>query len=398
MRQLVCVFLGWVLVGCCMPRERQNPGPPNRYAADAGYAFSQRPPCAFEVSATPETVPQAAVDPAVFTDGFSICYTAGHGSGTNGHASSMILANSGTDNSQSRLLLKPDTPTEDILIYRSATSGNQSSVRLTYATDARICVRTEHQQSVVVEVNGVVIDTIDITALSDGWTAGDLHVGEGASSLLPVSGTMDVCGENLTTFWYRTLMVMGQSNVQHLTEANMGGTYALRMRTFASGTDLANDWDPLAPGPEWTSALTFYQNQTGLLLPLHESRLEVLVWGQGERDALDMTKANAYGANLETLYQEVKSQYAPLNRNFLFIVLLLPSWQSQPYNSVVRAAQEAFVLAHPDVASVSGDNLWPDGVKTEEDPDLHYNPTGAAALDVAIGLARATGENQVASL
>jgi len=131
-------------------------------------------------------VPQAAVDPDLFSVGFEIDIWPEHNSGTLGHASGIIYNT--TASNQSYLRLHPQNTTNSRVWYRSATSGALQTANLTFVAGDKITIRVEHQVLVTVSVNDVVTATINLGALVDAYTPADLYVGGSAAGTLPVTG------------------------------------------------------------------------------------------------------------------------------------------------------------------------------------------------------------------
>jgi hypothetical protein len=127
-------------------------------------------------------VPQAAVDAALYSVGFTVDVWLPSGTGSNEMAPSQIF----NTNSSSRnyLRLFPQTTTESRVFYRSATSAAFQSLNYTATINTKHTMRVEHQVENVYSLDDVVEDTEDISTAPDAWIANDLAVGQAVGGTL----------------------------------------------------------------------------------------------------------------------------------------------------------------------------------------------------------------------
>ncbi len=102
-------------------------------------------------------------------------------------------------------------------------------------------------------------------------------------------------------------------------------------------TDLANNWNPDTPGAQYTGLLNAVNSAMAELSVGYDARLTGMIWMQGESDALDLGKANAYETNLRNFIQSVREDLGTANLPFVIGQISdAPAWT---YGSIVKQAQ-----------------------------------------------------------
>jgi hypothetical protein len=124
-----------------------------------------------------------------------------------------------------------------------------------------------------------------------------------------------------------------------------------------SGSNLANEWNPDAPGSYYHQLLTRVQTATVSLqaqYPADDIVIAGFFWMQGEADADNGSFAAAYETNLNHFIDRVRADYGDPNLPFIIGRIRVPSY---PFSAQVRAAQKNVADTKPWVALVNTDYL-----------------------------------------
>ena len=145
-----------------------------------------------------------------------------------------------------------------------------------------------------------------------------------------------------------------------------------------SGSSLRRHWLAAYPtnGQPNYSTLVQYLNARQVEFG---RQLEYVVWLQGETDAGDLTDATNYQANLTTLFTNLRSDLNCPNL-FVMVVQLNAATTFGPYQSMIRAAQAAYVASDPNSVLINVDD-----VPLLVDP--HYGMSGEASIGTACAVA-----------
>ncbi len=157
-------------------------------------------------------------------------------------------------------------------------------------------------------------------------------------------GTMNV-GTNTSVvsgrFGVEYGMAEGFYNLKS-TYPNAFATHPAFLKHVRGNTDLANNWDSTNAANFMYSSMEKAVADARYTLGQKGYRLKLrgFVWFQGESDALDQAKANAYEANLTAFFAGIRSRF---NTPELPIVMCKIAYAYTPpaYLSTVQAAQQA---------------------------------------------------------
>jgi hypothetical protein len=144
----------------------------------------------------------------------------------------------------------------------------------------------------------------------------------------------------------------GQSNARFAQETMWDcsgyGEYVQIASHAKDSTDLAIDWAPASALRVELLARIAAMPRSGV-----GGVKGAFIWWQGEKDASDETKSNAYGANLEALAEDVRT--AAGDANLPIILVLLSTASDRPFKAIVRAAEESFAAADVNCFTVNID-------------------------------------------
>lgn len=136
------------------------------------------------------------------------------------------------------------------------------------------------------------------------------------------------------------------------------------------------DWSPASKGKLFDATASMAQTaaaQAGV-------RAALVLWMQGEDDAKDPGRAQAYGANLAALFCGMRTRWGEADTRIVFGRI----GQAPPYAAAVRAAQAA--------AAAGGDEVMVDTDDLPRQKDgLHLNGAGEIGLGDAFYRAVASG-------
>ncbi|QDT07996.1 hypothetical protein K227x_64260 [Rubripirellula lacrimiformis] len=120
---------------------------------------------------------------------------------------------------------------------------------------------------------------------------------------------------NLTRWHYAGRSVIGIGPIMGMLQATPSDGIVVH---GVSGSNLDEDWDPIAPGPYWSALETRVLRTKNDLVSLGlVPAFDYFVWLQGSGDATE-TRAPLYGANLTTLMSESRDLVG--NDNMIFAI------------------------------------------------------------------------------
>ncbi len=164
------------------------------------------------------------------------------------------------------------------------------------------------------------------------------------------------------------------------------GKAAFIVNSAIVSTPLAVDganptWDPATVGSLWTRATSYHLDQSILRLPTPNYKIPCLIWGQGEQDAGNLTKANAYNANLRALITAFRSRYGATIPVIIVKLRSDVNASSCPYASTVIAAQNDVIDT---VANVYGFSMASYTMRVDllHFTDASYMAAGEAMADL----------------
>ena len=138
------------------------------------------------------------------------------------------------------------------------------------------------------------------------------------------------------------------------------------IKSAASGSSI-NEWLPNKP---------LYQGllrQVKFVAPPHNSKIEAIVWMQGETDARTEQTANAYADNLNLFINSLRQSLKAENLPFL-IGQINQKNASFPMEQTVRSAQAKIASDHPHTLLISNDGL------SKIYDKVHYDAKGLVEL------------------
>lgn len=140
-----------------------------------------------------------------------------------------------------------------------------------------------------------------------------------------------------------------------------------------NGANLAVDWDPSRPDGLYAQMLAVVDTASDAIRARGDTPIpRGFFWMQGESDALDFARANAYEANLTALIARVRSDFGVAD---LPVVLgRLHAEIGFPFLETVRQAQLAVTGADEAVAALSTDSF------ELFDDNLHFSAHGQQRL------------------
>lgn len=138
----------------------------------------------------------------------------------------------------------------------------------------------------------------------------------------------------------------------------------LFIRASVGGTTLNDQWLP-GLGTFFTDAHNYIDAQ----LAAKGATIAAYVWIQGENDAMQVSRAANYAANLATYIAAIRTRYGSVP----FVYGRLNVAASPTYTSVVRAAQDA-------QDGVNGAHMVDQDTKTLRGDGLHYTSTSVLGL------------------
>jgi PKD repeat protein len=130
------------------------------------------------------------------------------------------------------------------------------------------------------------------------------------------------------------------------------------------GTSLAVHWSPTGTYPAAGSGNLFNLAMNWVIAAERASKaqLGVILWIQGESDALDAAQAAAYGTNLGLFFAAVWA----IRPSAKVLICRLPTGNSGAFKADVQAGQDAFVAANPTKTAIYTVNEIP------LDSGIHY--------------------------
>lgn len=155
-----------------------------------------------------------------------------------------------------------------------------------------------------------------------------------------------------------------------------GGRPAI-IQAGVGSTDLASDWLPPS-GTNWTNYLstvnTALTHLTNAGFTYEHSNF---IWIQGERDAQDESKAEAYAANLQTLVNAVINEFGN-GLLFFFIKLGITAIADVPltYASYINNAFDSLAAINNNMYAINSDAA----TLIDEASDVHYDKDGFIEL------------------
>lgn len=158
----------------------------------------------------------------------------------------------------------------------------------------------------------------------------------------------------------------------HYRQDNPSKTVYLIKRA-EGGTSLAVDWDPA--GSLFGQMETFCVNGLSALVSAgHTPTVRAMLWMQGESDANNQTRANAYEVNLNNFISNVRSRCGDTNTRFI-LGRIIDNISNYPYQDIVRPAQQTI--------GAQSKNAW---IDTDSYPIdvVHYTAPGQALLGQAM--------------
>jgi len=150
----------------------------------------------------------------------------------------------------------------------------------------------------------------------------------------------------------------------------------------ASGTDLANAWDPNTGGTYNTFRNVVTNGLTALANAGHTTDIVGMLWTQGERDVVIGTSGQ-YQANLVEFIADVRTRYGT---DLPFFLSQLSSGQTDLVRRASLAELNAVRQAQANVAAIDPNSylIVTDTFGLNSD-DLHFNAAGQMALGQAFG-------------
>lgn len=155
---------------------------------------------------------------------------------------------------------------------------------------------------------------------------------------------------------------------------SMPGTKIALIKHSVGSTYLATNWRPPSSGgtvgPLFTAMLATVKSGLASLDPQYTPEWGGMLWMQGEFDGGNQGYANEYQANLSNFVKDVRAQLpAP---NLPFLIGMIDSSKSWPYNGTIRAAERYVAKNVAKVGIIDTYGFATDGT--------HYKLDGMIAL------------------
>ena len=135
-------------------------------------------------------------------------------------------------------------------------------------------------------------------------------------------------------------------------------------------TTLADDWNPDNPGAQYTALLNAVNAAMAELSVGYDAEIAGMLWMQGESDALDLAKAQAYETNLKNFVESVREDLGV--GELPFVIGQISDASAWTYGSIVQQAQADAAQALPFTLMISTADL--------SLLNNHYDAAGQMAL------------------
>lgn len=154
-----------------------------------------------------------------------------------------------------------------------------------------------------------------------------------------------------------------------LADAWPGQNIAL-VKYAVGATDLANNWNPDTPGAQYAGLIDAVNAAMAELSVGYDAQLTGMIWMQGESDALDLSKANAYEANLRNFIESVRGDLGV--GELPFVIGQISDSTAWTYGDTVQQAQWDVGHSMPYVTTILTNDL--------SLYSSHYDAAGQMAL------------------
>ncbi|MCX7426140.1 MAG: dockerin type I domain-containing protein [Planctomycetia bacterium] len=150
----------------------------------------------------------------------------------------------------------------------------------------------------------------------------------------------------------------------------MSGHSVVLIKYAVGATTLAEDWNPNTPGPLYTGLVDAVNEAVAELSSEHDVEIAGMAWMQGESDAFDLGKSEAYEANLRDFIQSLRDDWA--EPDLPFVIGEIASDPVWTHYDVVQQAEAAVAASTSNVTAFSTDDL--------PTTNHHYNTQGQILL------------------
>lgn len=145
------------------------------------------------------------------------------------------------------------------------------------------------------------------------------------------------------------------------------------------------DWSPSSAGEMYSTATTDIAAAKAALTAAGLTPHVVGVdWMQGEQDAVDATKAAAYGVNLADLFSHIETQWGDGDGTTEISFGRIASGDALAYEATVRSAQDAVTVGSAIYREIDTDAF------AQQADNLHFTGAGQLSLASAFNAARQT--------